>query len=102
MRALLVLLTVVLALLLAGGSAEARAQGHGPQASTEAAHPQGCGAASKACASHALHCAAMPAVAAAQPAGPRRVSPAALPAPRGLSPGRRDPPQPRPPLLSAA
>jgi hypothetical protein len=44
----------------------------------------------------------MPAVAAAQPAGPRRVSPAALPAPRGLSPGRRDPPQPRPPLLSAA
>jgi hypothetical protein len=104
MRALLALLTVVLALLLAGGPEEAHGHGHGhgSQASAEAAHAQGCGAASKACASHALHCAAMPAVASAQPAGPRRVSPAPLPAPRGLSPGRRDPPQPRPPLLSAA
>lgn len=100
MRALLALLTLVLALLLAGEPAAAH--GHGPQASAEAAHSQGCGAASKACASHALHCAAMPAVAAAQPAGPRRVSQAAHPAPRGLSPGRRDPPQPRPPLFSAA
>lgn len=99
MRALLALLAVVLALLLAGGSAEARAQGHGPQA--EASQSDDCGAASKACVLHVLHCAAMPALTGVQPAGPAQVVRASPTAPRGLLPGRRDPPQPRPPLLSA-
>lgn len=99
MRALLALLAVLAALLLAG-QAEARPHGHAPQA--EASHPHDCGAASKACVPHVLHSAAMPALPAVQPAGPTRVSPASPTAPRGLLPGRRDPPQPRPPLLSAA
>jgi hypothetical protein len=98
MRALLALLAVVLALLLAG-QAEARPHGHGPQA--EASQSDDCGAASKACVLHVLHCAAMPALTGVQPAGPAQVVRASPTAPRGLLPGRRDPPQPRPPLLSA-